>query len=90
MTQEHDPELQANNIGQCLAEDKRPIGQFLGAGCPTAIEVQRNGAKEPLIPAIAGMTADVEKKLLGSGLKDLYGIVCIETDDADKAQQTLV
>jgi hypothetical protein len=47
---------QANYLRQCLAEDKRPLGLFLGAGCPLAIQVPVDGGKAPLIPDIAGLT----------------------------------
>ena len=55
-----DPVKQIGYIQQCLSNDKRPIGLFLGAGCPMAIRSENN---DPLIPDIAGMTILVRKRL---------------------------
>jgi hypothetical protein len=73
---EHDPLLHANFLRQCLSHDKRPLGVFLGAGCPTAIRVRRGGADEPLIPDIAGMTNCVATALAGGALKGSYEVAC--------------
>lgn len=76
MNQEHDPELYANYLRQCLSEDKRPIGLFLGAGCPMAVRVNRGGKDEPLIPDIWGMTTRIEEILEKSPIKDAYAKLC--------------
>ena len=49
----HDPIAQVGYLQQCLSSATRPVGLFLGAGCPMAIRAE-NG--EPLIPGIAGIT----------------------------------
>lgn len=54
----HDPLQQINYLQQCLSQDKKPLGLFLGAGCPTAIKIG-NGQETPLIPDIAGITESV-------------------------------
>ena len=51
----HDPKRQVEYIQQCLSSDKKPLGFFLGAGCPMAVQVDAEG-KSPLIPDIAGIT----------------------------------
>lgn len=56
------PALQIAFLQQCFSGDKKPIGLFLGAGCPMAVPVENQG---PLIPDIAGIT-----KLVGKQLKD--------------------
>jgi hypothetical protein len=56
----HDLQIQADYIRQSLSHDKRPIGLFIGAGCPFSVKVDRGGIKVPLIPDIAGMTALVK------------------------------
>lgn len=50
------PEQHLNDLQQCLSADKRPLGLFLGAGCPMAVRVA-DGA--PLIPDVAGVTKHV-------------------------------
>jgi len=44
-----------------LQQDRRPLGLFVGAGAPMAV---RPGG-EPLIPDIAGLTAEVRERLEG-------------------------
>lgn len=59
-----DPSRQLSYLQQCLSSDKRPLGFFLGAGCPMAIRVDTDGGdKTPLIPDIAGITRMVRVKL---------------------------
>ncbi len=48
MNQPHDPLRQVNYLQQCLSNDKKPLGLFLGAGCPVAV---KSGDGKPLIPA---------------------------------------
>jgi hypothetical protein len=76
VNQEHDPELYANYLRQCLSEDKRPTALFLGAGCPMSVRVNRAGSDEPLIPDISGMTARVEEILEKSPSQDAYTRLC--------------
>jgi len=57
-----DPNKQLGYLQQCLSSDKKPLGLFLGAGCPMA--VRQNGDEEaPLIPDIAGITRIVRDEL---------------------------
>lgn len=58
-----DPYSQIGILQQCLSSNKRPLGIFLGAGCPMGI---RNGS-DPLIPDIAGLTARVRSDLEANG-----------------------
>jgi hypothetical protein len=53
MTMVEDPSKQLSYLQQCLSSDKKPLGLFLGAGCPMAI---RSIDDSPLIPDIAGIT----------------------------------
>lgn len=62
MTQFHDPRQQIGYLQQCLSTDKKPLGLFLGAGCPVAI-VSDDEKKTPLIPDIAGITKIVREKI---------------------------
>lgn len=52
MEQRHDPGRHANYLRQVLSHDKKPLGLFLGAGCPLAIRVDGG----PLIPDLVTMT----------------------------------
>ena len=64
----HDPNRQANYLQQCLSQDKRPIGFFLGAGCPLAVQVVNGAKKEPVIPDVAGLSAEIKAKLNAAAL----------------------
>jgi hypothetical protein len=57
-----DPSRQISYLRQCLSSNKKPLGLFLGAGCPMAIRVGENGCA-PLIPDIAGITRQVQHDL---------------------------
>lgn len=63
----HSQETLVNNITACLAQSRRPIALFLGAGCPMSINV---GADDddwiPLIPDVSGLTSEVRSKLHSS------------------------
>ena len=58
------PFRQIEDIQQCLANDKKPVGLFIGAGCPTSIKVPGED-NVPLIPDINGITKDVCDLLAG-------------------------
>ena len=55
MTYVQDPHKQVGYLQQCLSSDKKPLGLFLGAGCPMAIKVGDKNC-QPLIPDIDGIT----------------------------------
>jgi SIR2-like domain len=76
MVDTHDPLRQANYLRESLAQDKRPLGFFLGAGCPTAIRVQVDGSDEPLIPDIDGLTQRVYRDLKCSSQRESFEKVC--------------
>jgi hypothetical protein len=61
-TATEDPNRQISYLRQCLSSNKKPLGLFLGAGCPMAIRVGEDG-REPLIPDIAGITKQVQQDL---------------------------
>src|SRR5438477_5861859 len=62
MNQVQDPLKQVGYLQQCLSSDKKPLGLFLGAGCPMAIK-SANENQAPLIPDIAGITKVVREAL---------------------------
>ena len=57
-----DPRRQLSYLQQCLSSDKKPLGLFLGAGCPMAIRLDGE-EHAPLIPDIAGITQVVRDEL---------------------------
>jgi hypothetical protein len=57
-----DTKKQVGYLQQCLSSDKKPLGLFLGAGCPTAIRPEGE-KKPPLIPDIKGISKIVREKL---------------------------
>jgi hypothetical protein len=56
----YDPYRYIGFLQQTLSGDKRPLGFFLGAGCPMSIR-RSDGA--PLIPDIKGITEAVHQEL---------------------------
>ena len=62
MTMIEDPRRQLSYLQQCLSSDKKPLGLFLGAGCPMAIRLDGD-EKRPLIPDVAGITLIVRDDL---------------------------
>lgn len=62
-TTNHNLQAQLRALQLCLTADKRPLGFLLGAGCPSAIQVDVGGTTQKLIPEIKGLTELVCKKL---------------------------
>ena len=58
---EHYSDRHIDYLRQALRQDKAPVGLFLSAGC--GVSVKSEG--EPLVPDIAGMTAQVRSMLEG-------------------------
>lgn len=64
----HDPGRQISFIQQALSQNRKPIGFFLGAGCPLSIRVncrEEDGktVTDPLIWDVAGLTKVIAKAL---------------------------
>jgi hypothetical protein len=59
----HDPYRRAMDLLQRLAPGKMRVGFFLGAGCPLSVQVLDGGKSVPIIPEIAGLTAQVKAHL---------------------------
>jgi len=77
MSETHDPQKQVGYLQQCLSSDKKPLGLFLGAGCPVAI-VSEDGKRTPLIPDIAGITKAISGSLKSD--KDCAPLLAIIED----------
>ena len=54
------PNKHVSYLQQILSGSRRPLGLFVGAGCPTSI---RNNSQETLIPDVDGLTDDIRTKL---------------------------
>ena len=76
---EENPQRYLAYLQQCLASDKRPLGVFLGAGCPLSIRVDEDKA---LIPDIAGITELVRSSIQeGSCAESLAAVERHFSDD---------
>lgn len=58
----HDPIRQSKYLRQTLSQDKKPVGFFISAGCPLAVNMP---VKEewPLIPDVAGLTKYIREEI---------------------------
>lgn len=61
MSNYHDPIKHLNFLRQTLSQDKKPLGFFISAGCPLAVQMPKG--KWPLIPDVAGLTEFVTKEM---------------------------
>lgn len=61
MNNYHDPVRQLKYLRQTLSQNKKPLGFFLAAGCPLAVNMPVGEAH--LIPDIAGLTKFVSEEL---------------------------
>lgn len=57
----HDPIRQSKYLRQTLSQDKKPVGFFISAGCPLAVNMPEGDW--PLIPDVAGLTKSVGEEL---------------------------
>jgi len=68
----HDPQRHVAYLRQALESDKRPLALLLGAGCPLAIRIEKDGGSEPLIPDIDGLMTLTDKEFEGSAQQGTY------------------
>lgn len=61
MTNYHDPIKHIKFLRQALSQDKKPLGYFISAGCPLAVEMPKD--KWPLIADVAGLTKYLKDEL---------------------------
>jgi hypothetical protein len=57
----HDPVKHIKFLRQTLSQDKKPLGFFISAGCPLAVNMPEN--KWPLIPDVAKLTEYIINEL---------------------------
>ncbi len=68
MSLKHDALRQISYIQQALSQSKKPIGFFIGAGCPLSVRVNHrheagNEVSDPIIPDVTGLTQKISEKL---------------------------
>lgn len=71
MNPSHDPIRQTNYLRQLLSQEKRPLGLFLSAGCPMAVQTIHEGKQSALIPGIDGITEIVLERMDETELKEV-------------------
>jgi hypothetical protein len=81
MTMIEEPAKQLSYIQQSLSSNKKPLGLFLGAGCPMSIQMESR-VNSPLIPDIVGITKIVCDNLAKD--KDCKLLIKIIEDHFDK------
>jgi hypothetical protein len=64
----HDPVRQLSFIRQALSQNRKPIGFFIGAGCPLSVRINERvidgmTVTDPLIWDVAGLTNAIAKQL---------------------------
>ncbi|MCF8065016.1 MAG: SIR2 family protein [Desulfarculaceae bacterium] len=84
-----DPYKSLNYIQQCLSNNKKPLGIFLGAGCPVAIKIDAD-EEVSLIPDISGMTLTIKDKLAKCKDWEPLAKVLEEHFDEDGRESTTV
>ena len=57
----HDPIKHIKFLRQTLSQDKKPIGFFISAGCPLAVNMPED--QWPLIADVAGLTKFIKEEL---------------------------
>lgn len=92
---EHDVVRQVSYIQQALSQNRKPIGFFIGAGCPLSIRVNHRTVgdqptSDPLIPDVAGLTSIINDALKGKdGAEQQTSwdkVIKIVTDDGGDAK----
>ncbi|MFD1000356.1 SIR2 family protein [Ohtaekwangia kribbensis] len=84
----HDPIRQLKYLRQILSHDKKPLGFFLSAGCPLAVQMPEG--KWPLIPDVAGLTKYVSAQLKSSDDKiNKYNTLIQEIEKTEKVQYNI-
>lgn len=58
----HDPIRQSKYLRQTLSQDKKPVGFFISAGCPLAVNMLTK-EEWPLIPDVAGLTKYIKDEI---------------------------
>ena len=58
----HDPIRQSKYLRQTLSQDKKPVGFFISAGCPLAVNTPTK-EEWPLIPDVAGLTRYIKEEI---------------------------
>lgn len=92
----HDPVRQLSFIQQALSQSRKPIGFFIGAGCPLSVRVNErveagNTVTDPLIWDVAGLTKAIATQL-GADSKAVWDKIVgiVNADGGDGANIELL
>ncbi|KAB2913291.1 MAG: SIR2 family protein [Bacteroidetes bacterium] len=92
----HDPIRQSKYLRQTLSQDKKPVGFFISAGCPLAVNMP--DGKWPLIPDVAGLTKYIGEELQketnlrdkkSKSISDIYNTLIQEIEKTDKSNPNI-
>ena len=65
--QTHDPARQISFIQQALSQNRKPVGFFIGAGCPLSVRVETKvdgkAVNNALIPDVSGLTTIIAEQM---------------------------
>ncbi|MCH4021771.1 MAG: SIR2 family protein [Acetobacter sp.] len=93
----HDPIRQIGFIQQALSQNRKPIGFFVGAGCPLSVRVERDVegvmTNMPLIQDVAGLTKVIDSKLKGlAGAPSTWDkvVAVVKEDEGDSTNIELL
>jgi len=79
----HDPIKHIKFLRQSLSQDKKPLGFFISAGCPLAVEMEEG--KWPLIADVRGLTKYLRDELCSKGEdKNCFDRLLIEVELSKK------
>ncbi len=67
----HNPDQYMFDFKHIISHGRKKIGILIGAGAPVSVNVGKNGAYEPLIPNVAGLT-DLVRSALNDKYKDAF------------------
>lgn len=84
MNKSHDPLRHLDYLRQSLAQDTKPIGFFLSAGCPLSVEMPED--QWPLIPDVKHLTQWINNELKSN---DKYSSLLKEIDSAQKDRENI-
>ena len=71
---------------ECIRESKRPIGLFLGAGCPKSVVTESGG---PLIPDTKGMRERIRGEAIECGFEDVWEEVIEHVVEEDEDESDI-
>ncbi len=84
MDSNHDPIRHLKYLRESLSQDNEPIGFFISAGCPLAVEMPPE--KYPLIPDVRGLSLAINAELSTNAQ---YSLLLSELEKAEKNKENV-